>query len=109
MSMEKFISEFVDSLNEYFFNEWPDDTSISIDSDSLLRMIKYDAEATGEDIHIINTDYGDWTIKHPLLERFEGDVFECDMHQKFDDMYHYNIPEDGYYELNEDGSIKELS
>jgi hypothetical protein len=36
-------------------------------------------EAAGGTEHIVISDGKQWTMKHPLTERFNGDLFECPM------------------------------
>lgn len=55
---------------------------------------------------------GRWTLKHPLVERIDGDLFNCSLHQMFSMRFALHFPPDpGRYRVIRQGqgwSLEEL-
>ncbi len=71
--------------------------------DLVAEVRKYRA-LLSEERHIIRMTYGEWTIQHPLRERFDGSLFDCTAAVSWTSE---NLFSEGTFVLNDDGTIGE--
>ena len=55
-------------------------------------------EACGGHDHLLSLHEHDWTLQHPITERLEGTLFECELHRLIEVMvFHERFPGPGLY------------